>query len=879
MPPPRSRPPKQAQKASKVKKAAVVEDAKPSEALPSPLGSVFVGTYTFSVYAATAAPTIVGGDAGELVAEACHLGTAHPPGYPLFTLVVHAVTKLMPDPLLGGIGATPAARANLLCCLCGAIAAALLAHDVVLCIGYLPHFGRRSLVPKGESVNTVAAWAAALAAAGLFAFSPLVWQYAVTAEVFALNNMLCALIVHLTVRYARTRQLSDACWGAFVVGLALCNQHTAVLFGLPIALWVLFTLAKSHLAAGFARAAGALFSLGISGLLGLTPYVYMPIAASVSPKQGSWGHVTTVLGFFHHLRRGDYGSFQLYSGAALDTAGLSGRLLVWAKDLTLEQGLYVLPPLALIGAGLLMVTSVARLVEGAKGEGEGADGGEGGKAKKESKAPPLAQTETLGLLLIITLIFYLVVFHALANLPLDNPLLFGVHARFWQQPLLLVALAGGVGMHSLLTPLGAEWAGIIGLVCALLLVATQASFAAELADQSANTYFDAYADAVASPLPPKSLLLINYDQQWTSIRYQQVCEGKYPGVTILNLSLMTYKWWEHKRALYKNVKFPGTHYVPENSVAWRDGGFTFREFMDSNTKRFPGGIYIGGKLNYPNEKWGEAYETVPFGIVARIEPIQPMPDMPKPTDRTPPEELAKMQEEAQKIMAGRKAKDMQSFSKWAEDSAVAWQTILEVMPEAPPLEKYDMKTWEWTVGREFYDHAAERGAYLLEKGIELFNTPETAPAKMQAAVEAATWFEVCEAQDPDYATHNLKNLGLAMVHIVKTQGQAPPNGPHTITLLEWAANHTREQGRDPVKGPAAVSQWKDYAAERFKSAWGDFLAKPNAKTDPSYESIKGIYESVMQSVKAGVAAQGQAATSGTEGTKKKKKRKKKNAAE
>lgn len=81
------------------------------------------------------------------------------------------------------------------------------------------------------------------------------------------------------------------------------------------------------------------------------------------------------------------------------------------------------------------------------------------------------------------------------------------------------------------------------------------------------------------------------------------------------------------------------------------------------------------------------------------------------------------------------------------------------MPEAPPLNKYDMKTWEWTVGREFYDHASERAAYLLEQGIELFNTPETAPAKLQAAIEAATWFEVCEAQDPDYATHNLKNLG------------------------------------------------------------------------------------------------------------------------
>ena len=44
-----------------------------------------------SVYGATIAPSIAGGDSGELVAEACHLGTAHPPGYPLFTLLIHAL--------------------------------------------------------------------------------------------------------------------------------------------------------------------------------------------------------------------------------------------------------------------------------------------------------------------------------------------------------------------------------------------------------------------------------------------------------------------------------------------------------------------------------------------------------------------------------------------------------------------------------------------------------------------------------------------------------------------------------------------------------------------------------------------------------------------
>lgn len=118
---------------------------------------------------------------------------------------------------------------------------------------------------------------------------------------------------------------------------------------------------------------------------------------------------------------------------------------------------------------------------------------------------------------------------------------------------------------------------------------------------------------------------------------------------------------------------PDTHVYAVQQVAWKDGGFTFREFMDSNTKRFPGGIYIGGKLNYANEKWGEAYETVPFGIVASIEPKAPMPDMPKPTEQTTPEALNRMQEEAQEIMAGRRAKDQLRFSKWSEDSAVAWQ--------------------------------------------------------------------------------------------------------------------------------------------------------------------------------------------------------------
>jgi hypothetical protein len=76
-------------------------------------------------------------------------------------------------------------------------------------------------------------------------------------------------------------------------------------------------------------------------------------------------------------------------------------------------------------------------------------------------------------------------------------------------------------------------------------------------DMHENTHFRDYATAILSPLPEGSILLINYDQQWTSVRYMQVCEGYRRDVTALQLSMMTYAWFQHKRALYPHITFPG----------------------------------------------------------------------------------------------------------------------------------------------------------------------------------------------------------------------------------------------------------------------------------------------------------------------------------
>jgi hypothetical protein len=117
----------------------------------------------------------------------------------------------------------------------------------------------------------------------MFAFSPLIWQYAVTAEVFPLNTMLSSLLVLLTVMFSKTGSLTVSHLGALVCGLALCNQHTIILFEVPLILWMLFLLRHKMLAN-----VGLLAShVGLT-LLGLSCYSYLPVVATLSPKAGSW---------------------------------------------------------------------------------------------------------------------------------------------------------------------------------------------------------------------------------------------------------------------------------------------------------------------------------------------------------------------------------------------------------------------------------------------------------------------------------------------------------------------------------------------------------------------------------------------------------------
>ena len=255
-----------------------------------PWAEALSGLAAFAVYLRTLAPTVVGGDSGELIAVASTLGVAHPPGYPLYTLLGRAFTWLP----FGGV----ALRVNLLSAVCGALAAALVCRAV-----------RRA---TGE------AWGGVLAA-GALAFSPLVWPYAVTAEVFPLNDLFVAALALCVVEVERAGEpaLRRRGLGAFALlaGLAAANHHTIVFVAAPFAVYL---LARNR-ALLTPRAAAVLAALALAGA---SPYLYLPWAAAHHPAI-AWGDPSSASGFLDHVLRREYGTFQL---ATADVGGTGGAL-------------------------------------------------------------------------------------------------------------------------------------------------------------------------------------------------------------------------------------------------------------------------------------------------------------------------------------------------------------------------------------------------------------------------------------------------------------------------------------------------------------------------------------------------------------------------
>lgn len=204
------------------------------------------------VYVLTLAPDLSWAngayDGAELITASATLGVSHPPGYPTYILL-GKLFSLLP---LGSV----AFRYNLFSAVCAAAAVGL----TVLIIG--------TLRPR---IRLEAAVSAAL----LFGFAPLVWSQAVVAEVYSLNLFMLAAFLLVWSRHGAN--VSSGFW----LGLAITTHLTSALW-LPV-----------FLLDGYRQWRRA----GIGLALGLSPLLFLPwLGLSESPV--IWGQPTHLAGWW-----------------------------------------------------------------------------------------------------------------------------------------------------------------------------------------------------------------------------------------------------------------------------------------------------------------------------------------------------------------------------------------------------------------------------------------------------------------------------------------------------------------------------------------------------------------------------------------------------
>ena len=275
------------------------------------------------LYAASLPRTVVLEDDGLFLMAGAELGIAHPPGYPLYTLICHLFMQLP----FGG----PALLGHLSSAALGALACGAL----YLCARLLG-----------------AAKLPALTAAWLFGASEHFWSQATIAEVYTLNALLFFAAYGLILHGVRQpRRIWPWAAAAAAYGLSLANHWPLMALALPglaLAAWPArkWLLPKLPLLFAVALASASL------------PYAWMVARSLQEPFISFYGPIADWDAFWHYVSRSGYAEED-----ANPIAGWGDRLafLGWFG----QQAFWQLTPpgFALAVLGLFALLKRRRLLE------------------------------------------------------------------------------------------------------------------------------------------------------------------------------------------------------------------------------------------------------------------------------------------------------------------------------------------------------------------------------------------------------------------------------------------------------------------------------------------------------------------------------------
>lgn len=254
------------------------------------------------IYVYTLAPSVSPqGDSGELITMAALLGIAHPPGYPLYTLLGHLFSLIPVNSI--------AWRLNL--------------------FAAVSHLGALAFV--GLTLHRLTKnWLMSIGTMLILAFSYTFWLYSLIAEVFSLNDLIISAIIFMAVCFYQSQQVKEklrSLYGlAFLFGLGLSNHHSVLLLG-PAIVFLITPLLLNLWRKTTVKEKLRFFVLSfLLFAFGLSSYGYILWRAKTVILPVSWSYPNdwaSMLGMFFRV---DYGTTVPFQGAQPALATLAQKL-------------------------------------------------------------------------------------------------------------------------------------------------------------------------------------------------------------------------------------------------------------------------------------------------------------------------------------------------------------------------------------------------------------------------------------------------------------------------------------------------------------------------------------------------------------------------
>jgi hypothetical protein len=425
------------------------------------------------------APSLTWLDSGEIVAAGASLGTAHPPGSPLYFIIAGMLSRVLP----GNV----AFRYNLVSLLLAAATIAA-ARALILEVLQVTFRGRDDGSPSFRLLSELVASCAAAA----MAFVPAFAVQALRAEVYTLSALVSTLFIWACLRAIAAdgeERLRAAGAALFLAGLGLSVHNLSIVLLLPVAAVGLGFAARDVLETP-RRIPGLLAAGGGMLMLSLIPFLYEPIRSAACPFI-DYSHVGSARDFLDVFMASAYRKSFGGPGRTADLAG--NALLVWQA-----VGRHVLPAiLAFAAGGVLILLRRRRALLGAC---------------------------LLGIVVsVLGLLFQ-------SSIYPDNL----DHGAYVYPAVLLTALLAGVAVRWVgeLRIIARGFGGrpAVGRTCssflAVTLVLSQMLSGLERTSMRDSTTASAHADLLDRILPANAFVFVNNDEVAFPLVYIQAAEGR-----------------------------------------------------------------------------------------------------------------------------------------------------------------------------------------------------------------------------------------------------------------------------------------------------------------------------------------------------------------